>query len=296
MPIQFNCPNCKTTMRTPDGTSGRQARCPSCSTVVTIPAASGEMASSGPPAPRPAPGAPNMGTAETRPQTAGQPAQGQPAQGQPAAGFGTRPTQGPAPTPGFGGAPSPNFGAGPTAQPGPSPFPGAAPFPGSASFPGPAAGPVMNPYAAPPNVPGPPGGGYGAPYGYPMSPEQSRAKLKGPAIGLIVCNVLSLLYAGFNAVGLIVQLAGGNMQFPNDPAEKTGFVVGMIVGGALIGIVPLISLIGSIQMLRGKSRAWSMTGAITGMLPCSFCCLGGLGFGIWALVVLNQTDVKQAMR
>jgi presenilin-like A22 family membrane protease len=61
-----------------------------------------------------------------------------------------------------------------------------------------------------------------------------------------------------------------------------------------VGVVPIISLIGAIQMLRGKSYAWSMTGTIAGMLPCSACCVLGLVFGIWALVVLNQPDVKQA--
>jgi hypothetical protein len=155
-------------------------------------------------------------------------------------------------------------------------------------------GPVMNPYAAPANVPL--GGGYSAPYSYQITPEQSRAKLKGPAIGLIVCNVLSLIYAAINAVGLLVNLAGGDMQFPNDPAERVGFIIGMGVGGVVVGVMPLISLIGSIYMFRGKSRAWSMTGAITGMLPCSACCVGGLGFGIWALVVMNQPDVKEALR
>jgi uncharacterized integral membrane protein len=145
-------------------------------------------------------------------------------------------------------------------------------------------------------LPVPPGGGYGASYGLPLTPEQSRAKLKGPAIGLIVCNVLSLIYSVVNAAGLLINLANGTMQFPTDPAERVGFLIGMVVGGGLVCIVPLISLIGSIQMLRGKSRAWSMTGAITGMLPCSACCLGSFGFGLWALIVLNQPDVKQSLR
>jgi hypothetical protein len=153
----------------------------------------------------------------------------------------------------------------------------------------------MNPYAAPANTYGPTGGGYGVPYGPPLTREQSLAKLKGPAIGLIVCNVISMIYAAVNAVGLLVSLTNGGVQFPADPAERAGFMVGMIVTPIVLGIAPLISLIGSIQMLRGKSRGMSITGAITGMLPCSACCLGNIGFGIWALVVLNQPDVKQAM-
>ena len=37
-----------------------------------------------------------------------------------------------------------------------------------------------------------------------------------------------------------------------------------------------------------------MAGAIVAMLPCSGCCLLGLPIGIWAIIVLIDSDVKRA--
>ncbi len=38
MPIEFRCTQCNRLLRTPDGTSGRDAKCPECGTIVKIPA------------------------------------------------------------------------------------------------------------------------------------------------------------------------------------------------------------------------------------------------------------------
>ncbi len=134
------------------------------------------------------------------------------------------------------------------------------------------------------------------PYAPQLTPEQSLAKLKGPAIGLIVCSVISLIYSAINAGVMLINLTQGNPVPGNDPADRVAVMIGTVIGGLIVGVVPLISLIGSIQMFRGKSKAWSMTGAVSSMLPCSFCCLGGLGFGIWAITVMNQPDVSRALR
>lgn len=147
--------------------------------------------------------------------------------------------------------------------------------------------PQFNPYAAPAYGPS-------ASFGAGPSREQSLAKLRGPAIGLIVCAVISIIYALVNGVIVIVSLANGEMEVPPGGPEQVGFYVGMVIGMLGVGVVPIVSLLGAIQMLRGKSYAWAMTGAIAGMLPCSACCVVGLVFGIWALVILNQPDVKQA--
>jgi phage FluMu protein Com len=37
VPIEFRCTNCERLLRTPDGTSGRDAKCPQCGTIVKIP-------------------------------------------------------------------------------------------------------------------------------------------------------------------------------------------------------------------------------------------------------------------
>jgi hypothetical protein len=54
MPIEFNCPNCSTVLRTPDASAGKKARCPQCGTIAdvpdTSPESSGSATAAGPPA------------------------------------------------------------------------------------------------------------------------------------------------------------------------------------------------------------------------------------------------------
>lgn len=259
MPIQFQCPTCQSVIRTPDGSEGKQARCPKCSTVATIPGVPGGSA---PAAPAAAPGfggEPALNPFSTPPSPLGQ-----------------------ASNPGGFGFPSQPAGGAPGGFPPPTGYgpPGGLPPAGAFSP------PPSNPYMAPSY------GGYGGGGGG----GDARSKLKVPAIGLIVCAALSICYALVNAVTVIVQLSSGEMEVPPDGPERIGFIIGAFIGMLGVGVVPFISLFGSIQMLKGKSYGWAMTGAITGMLPCSACCLLGLVFGIWAIVLLNQPDVKQVFR
>ena len=54
-------------------------------------------------------------------------------------------------------------------------------------------------------------------------------------------------------------------------------------------------LVGAMKMKKLESYGLAMTGAIVGMVPYfSPCCLLGLPFGIWALVVLCDGSVKAA--
>jgi hypothetical protein len=73
--------------------------------------------------------------------------------------------------------------------------------------------------------------------------------------------------------------------------------------GIVAGIIGLIgsSLIiyASVQMQRLESFGFVMAMSIAVMLPCvtpSLCCIIGLPFGIWSLVVLNQPDVKSSFQ
>lgn len=49
MPIEFRCPQCEKLLRTPDGTSGRQAKCPQCGALTTIPEATAASRTAGDP-------------------------------------------------------------------------------------------------------------------------------------------------------------------------------------------------------------------------------------------------------
>jgi hypothetical protein len=51
-------------------------------------------------------------------------------------------------------------------------------------------------------------------------------------------------------------------------------------------------LFGALKMLRLQSYGLAIAAAIIAMLPCQCCCVLGLPFGIWVLVVLNKPEVK----
>ncbi|MBI3838610.1 MAG: hypothetical protein HY288_11845 [Planctomycetia bacterium] len=54
MPIEFRCTHCDRLLRTPDGTSGKEAKCPQCGAIVKIPEQA-QQASAPPPVPEPSP-------------------------------------------------------------------------------------------------------------------------------------------------------------------------------------------------------------------------------------------------
>lgn len=123
-------------------------------------------------------------------------------------------------------------------------------------------------------------------------------KLKIPSIGLLISGLLS----GF--IGLITLISGlvrfsvlsGKEKLPTDEAERLGFYFGTFgsYGIAVISlIVAPIVVFGAIRMMKGQNRALSIVAAVLSILPLTSCCflIGGI-FGVWALVVLMQADVK----
>jgi phage FluMu protein Com len=124
----------------------------------------------------------------------------------------------------------------------------------------------------------------------------AKQRVAGPATALIVTavlgligNVLSLAFIGF-------VLSQRPALPPNNNLDDfTGY---MNLGVAFIGLpVGVVMLIGAMKMKKLESYGLAMAGAILGMIPyLSPCCLLGLPFGIWALVVLSDGSVKAAFR
>jgi hypothetical protein len=95
------------------------------------------------------------------------------------------------------------------------------------------------------------------------------------------------------------QAAAPPAELRNE-AERTGFYIGFY--GALI--MPIFNLIacaiiifGGICMVRAKGIGLARTGAILAVIPClSPFCILGIPFGIWALIVLADANVKASFR
>ena len=123
----------------------------------------------------------------------------------------------------------------------------------------------------------------------PVRSEVHR-KINGPAIGLMVAGGLTTLMGlMFLPTLLFPELMG--QQLPWDPVELMFTIVFMIFT-LVLGIV---TIFGANKMLQLQSYPLAMAAAIAAMVPC-YCCFLGLPMGIWALIVLNDEDVKRAFK
>ena len=134
-----------------------------------------------------------------------------------------------------------------------------------------------------------------------FEPNSARAaamdQLKGPAIGLMATAGIG---AAFQLLGLVLNLMGvgmgalaqGNQDIPSMLSGGIGAVFSVI--GLIMAVVVFM---GASKMKNAESYGFAMAAAIIAMIPClGPCCLLGLPFGIWALVVLMKPEVKAAFQ
>ncbi len=148
-----------------------------------------------------------------------------------------------------------------------------------------------NPYAAPTQYGPAPTGPFG------VSGPTAASRVAGPAIALIVVGALGVAFQALNLVAGVFHMGwgmgqGGPNAFPL--AIPFGVVIAQHSVCLLMGFVIIL---GAVRMKNLQSYSFAMTSAILAMLPCiSPCCVLGLPFGIWALVVLSDAAVKAAFR
>ena len=149
-----------------------------------------------------------------------------------------------------------------------------------------------------------------SPYGSgfrPSTPGISESvideKIKVPAIGIITTGALGAL---LSLTGVITTLSGSNKNTeipPGLPPEAAGLLKSYLLAmepfnlplNLLALILSVLTLMAGIKMLQRRSYGLVMAGVIVGMIPClSGCCCTGLPFGIWALVVLSNAEVRKS--
>lgn len=128
----------------------------------------------------------------------------------------------------------------------------------------------------------------------------AAAKVKGPAIALLVTAVLGILYYLVNCVVAVAGVTLFKQELPGSfPPELRAVLEGMQGPLAVFSSLALVALnafvlFGAIKMLKLKSHGFALAACIVAMLPCQCCCVLGLPFGIWGLVVLLKPEVKAA--
>src|SRR5439155_12604576 len=124
--------------------------------------------------------------------------------------------------------------------------------------------------------------------------------LRGPAIALLVTGIISIVIHG----GLMVlRIAVGGAfatgivpagDGPKNPEEAGPLILVGVAVDLVCIICAVIVIAGAIKLKNASSYGLGLTAAIIAMLPCSGCCLLGLPFGIWALVVMHRDEVRRA--
>jgi hypothetical protein len=134
------------------------------------------------------------------------------------------------------------------------------------------------------------------------SPETALTMIKGPATGVLVTGILGgvLAVAGIGARVLgLTFMQGFGMQGGNPAQEAINKIVGgaSVIQGLLHLAVAGFIIYGALQMKKLVNHRLAMATAIVALVPClSPCCLLGMPFGIWALVVLNKPEVKSTFQ
>lgn len=127
--------------------------------------------------------------------------------------------------------------------------------------------------------------------------DVARSAVAGPAIALMIVGGISLaLYL----INLVLTLAGVGMMAANNAQAQGGAGAARMFGGVLGAVIALcwagFVLAGAMKMKALTNRGVAMAACIVAMVPCNVCCILGLPFGIWGLVVLNREEVRSAFR
>jgi hypothetical protein len=140
-----------------------------------------------------------------------------------------------------------------------------------------------------------------------INPQQ---RVSGPAIALLVTAILGIIAQLGNLIRVLLS-AGAiqaqaqviaqqqGQQLPAQQMQMLQYLTGTtaIVATIVGSVVGIVIIVGALKMRNLQSYGLAMTSSILAMIPCvSPCCLLGLPFGIWALVVLSKPEVKAAFR
>jgi hypothetical protein len=123
-----------------------------------------------------------------------------------------------------------------------------------------------------------------------------------PAIFLIVAASFGVIA---DAAQIVMSLGPPPQLPPPQPGEpefirefQKNSHGPIATGGGVLGVVfSGVIIFASVQMLRMQMWGFALAGAIMSMINCfNCCCLLGLPFGIWALVILLNEEVKAAFQ
>ena len=102
--------------------------------------------------------------------------------------------------------------------------------------------------------------------------------------------VVSILCLAITGLGLIVDIVVVLAQ-----GTLTPEIMVRIIWGVVLFFTSSFVLFGAIRMIKMRDHGIAKAASIVAIIPfLGPCCLLGIPFGIWALVVLNKPHVRSA--
>jgi hypothetical protein len=130
----------------------------------------------------------------------------------------------------------------------------------------------------------------------------ARDEIRGPAIALMIVGMINCILGALRIVASIVWMAFQDSPELKGRPEFHGMQPFMIFAGAagiaiaITGIVVgAVITYGAAKMLKLKRYKLAMATSILSLVPVvTFCCILGVPFGIWSIVILCKPEVKDA--
>jgi predicted Zn finger-like uncharacterized protein len=143
-------------------------------------------------------------------------------------------------------------------------------------------------------------------YGEPRPPRPAGSNpLFGPGIAMLISAILNILAGGYLIANGIFVMNNKEEVIKNHPMlqnkdmkpeEREQMEQGIALAGpgclvwGIIGLpLALLTIIGAVQMMRGKGGGLPWMAAVISVIPCTApCCCSGIPIGIWSMIALNK--------
>ena len=143
--------------------------------------------------------------------------------------------------------------------------------------------------------------------------EEAQKRVQTPGTILVVFGLISVFLAVVTLALIAASpdtmyrpiydwVANMQKQQPQNPQQLPAYedrrkqqMIQSVAGNSISLICSIFIVLGGSKMKQLRSYGLAITGSVLGMIPCTnSCCCLSVPFGIWALVVLLNSDVKLA--
>jgi hypothetical protein len=129
------------------------------------------------------------------------------------------------------------------------------------------------------------------------SPQHAAARVKTPALALMVMSCLGIVIMSLALILQVVGLMTGTeieIFSWGNPSTRAAFRIGIAIVAVLAnGVI----FAGAMKMRNLTGYGLAKTAAILAIVPCvGPCCVLTVPLGIWAFMVLSDQQVRSAFR